>query len=307
MQDAQIPARLHVLMARQAPYAVIIRRGPAKYVCIVGWDRRTDVFEVGQWFHGRIYEKRADLSPDGRHLIYFAGNFHWNSETKGTWTAISRAPYIKAVSIWAKGDTYYGGGLFLDDRIALLYGHHGEALELSRDVQVIGMTRAWKATGVKTHYVAPLGMKNLNSLKAFLSPDENAIYEATSQKRFGNYRAFEHYRAGWRLNRDGEEGSREWGMGCNATKNWWLRRPCKDTGYQLMRRGCDIAIDLPPGTSWAEADNWGDAGQLTKQSRVVWIHEGKLFAAEVSRKGMGQYKILCDFNPMTFERIKAPY
>jgi hypothetical protein len=68
------PARLHVLMASQVPKAVVIRRGPAKSVCTVGWDRRSDRFELGQWLRGRIYERRADLSPDGRHLIYFAMN-----------------------------------------------------------------------------------------------------------------------------------------------------------------------------------------------------------------------------------------
>jgi cytochrome bd-type quinol oxidase subunit 2 len=29
---------------------------------------------VGQWLKGRIYERRSDLSPDGKHLIYFAMN-----------------------------------------------------------------------------------------------------------------------------------------------------------------------------------------------------------------------------------------
>ena len=67
-----VPARLHVLLAREAPYAVVIRRGPAKQVCTVGWDRSTDAFTLGQWFKGRIYERRSDLSPDGKHLIYFA-------------------------------------------------------------------------------------------------------------------------------------------------------------------------------------------------------------------------------------------
>jgi hypothetical protein len=36
------PARLHVILAREAPLAVAIRRGPAKQVCTVLWNRRTD-------------------------------------------------------------------------------------------------------------------------------------------------------------------------------------------------------------------------------------------------------------------------
>ena len=109
-------ARLHVLLARDAPYAVILRRGPAKSVCTIGWDRTNDTFQVGQWLRGRIYEQRCDLSPDGRHLLYFALNGRWSSETRGAYTAISRAPYLKALSLYPQGDTWGGGGVFLDNR-----------------------------------------------------------------------------------------------------------------------------------------------------------------------------------------------
>jgi hypothetical protein len=65
-------ARIHVLLAREEPLGVVIRRGPSKQVCTVQWDRRDDDFQVGQWLRGRIYERRSDLYPDGKHLIYFA-------------------------------------------------------------------------------------------------------------------------------------------------------------------------------------------------------------------------------------------
>ena len=87
------PARLHVLLAGHSSAAVVIRRGPSDRVCTIGWDRKTDTFELGQWLHGRIYERRSDLSPDGKHLIYFALNAQWDSDTGGSWTAISRASW----------------------------------------------------------------------------------------------------------------------------------------------------------------------------------------------------------------------
>ena len=65
---------------------------------------------------GRIYERRSDLPPDGKHFIYFAMNGRWDSETKGAWTAISRVPYLKATDLFAKGDCWHGGGLFLSGR-----------------------------------------------------------------------------------------------------------------------------------------------------------------------------------------------
>ena len=40
----------------------------------------------------------------------------WQSETKGSWTAISRVPNLKAICLFAKGDCWHGGGLFLTNR-----------------------------------------------------------------------------------------------------------------------------------------------------------------------------------------------
>src|SRR5262245_42154320 len=118
------PARLHVLLAREARVGLVIRRGPAQSVCTVGWDRINDTFRLGQWMHGRLYERRADLSPDGNHFIYFARNFsrRTSEQTKGTWTAISKVPYLKAISLFGKGDCWCGGGLFLSNRKYWLNG-----------------------------------------------------------------------------------------------------------------------------------------------------------------------------------------
>jgi hypothetical protein len=122
----QLPARIHVLLARDQPRGVVIRRGPSRSVCTILWDCVRDEFQLGQWLKGRIYERRSDLSPDGKYLIYFAMNGKWNSETKGAWTAISRAPYLKAIALFAKGDCWNGGGLFAGRNTYWLndgYGH----------------------------------------------------------------------------------------------------------------------------------------------------------------------------------------
>ena len=107
------PARLHVLIARDAPSALVIRRGRAKQVCTLSWDRTKDLVTLAQWMSGRVYERRCDLSPDGRHWIYFAMNGHWSSESKGSWTAVASAPWLKARVFLPQGDCWQGGGLFL--------------------------------------------------------------------------------------------------------------------------------------------------------------------------------------------------
>ena len=102
--------RLYVITARQMPRAVIFRRGPSKHVRLISWNMSRDTFELGQWFKGRIYERRCDLSPRGEQLIYFASNF---GRTPASWTAVSRPPYFTALLMWPKGDAWGGGGHFL--------------------------------------------------------------------------------------------------------------------------------------------------------------------------------------------------
>lgn len=110
-----VPARLFMIFARRSPTAVIFRRGPSKWVQLIKWNTATDLFESGQWFNGRIYERRSDLSPDGSLLIYFAQKISARSmqdaEYTYAWTAISRPPFLTALALWPKGDCWHGGGL----------------------------------------------------------------------------------------------------------------------------------------------------------------------------------------------------
>ena len=85
----------------------------------------------GQWFHGRIYERRCDLSPDGSLLICFASKFSGRTlrddEYTYAWTAISRPPWLTALALWPKGDCWHGGGLFKTGREVWLDHHPARA------------------------------------------------------------------------------------------------------------------------------------------------------------------------------------
>lgn len=113
------PPRLHVLMRPESPRAVVIRRGPSQVHCTIGWELATDRFAIGQWCKHKLYPRRSDVSPDGAWMVYFALNGRWKSETRGAWTALSRAPYLKAVKLWPQGDTWGGGGAFFRARAQL--------------------------------------------------------------------------------------------------------------------------------------------------------------------------------------------
>src|SRR5690349_1078387 len=91
------PARPFFLLARKADTGVIFRRGPSDWVQVIRWDTSRDTFEPGQWFHGRIYQMRCDLSPDGTKMIYFVKKINARTlkdrEYTYAWTAISKPPY----------------------------------------------------------------------------------------------------------------------------------------------------------------------------------------------------------------------
>lgn len=110
-------ARIYALIAREGRRAVIIRRGPSKTARLLTWNLKSDRIVPGQWLKKRVYERRSDLSPDGRKLIYFAAD--WRAPY-GTFTAISTPPYFSALALWPKGDAWGGGGHFRDADTVLL-------------------------------------------------------------------------------------------------------------------------------------------------------------------------------------------
>lgn len=119
---SQPRTRLYFIVAREAPIAVVFRRGPTKQVELLTWDLRSDELTPGQWLKGRIYERKSDISPKGDLLIYFAAKWEARPITEGSWTAVSRPPYLTALALWFNGDVIGGGGLFDTDRHLRLDG-----------------------------------------------------------------------------------------------------------------------------------------------------------------------------------------
>lgn len=113
--------RLFVIPARDVPVAVILRRGPSRWYHVIEWNTATDTFNHGAWIQGRIYEEKCDVSPDGQLLVSFV----FQGSRSGTrftdsWTAVSRVPWLHALTLWPQGTTYDGGGRFLESRKLVL-------------------------------------------------------------------------------------------------------------------------------------------------------------------------------------------
>lgn len=125
MQKTQ-HVRLHIYEAAEVPLAVILRQGPSRQARMILWDQHDDTFTEGQWTKQKLYYERCDLSPDGRHFLYFMLDGQWQTEARGSYTAISRPPYFTAVALYPQGDTWGGGGHFVDGRTVFLGGADAE-------------------------------------------------------------------------------------------------------------------------------------------------------------------------------------
>lgn len=128
----RVPARLYVLLAKESRQSLIYRRGPTKQVQLISWNRQDDRFTEGQWLKGRIYERRCDISNDGKYLLSFLQDY---GREPCTWTVLSRPPYLTALALWPKGDAWGGGGLF-DDKRTIRLNHRENEFQLGEPSSV---------------------------------------------------------------------------------------------------------------------------------------------------------------------------
>lgn len=91
--------RLAVVVASQAPIAVVIRTGPKFWSQLIKWDLTSDSFEPGQWLIGTV--DHASLSPSGEHIAL--GITGAKSRAKchddTQYTLVSRPPFFTALAI----------------------------------------------------------------------------------------------------------------------------------------------------------------------------------------------------------------
>lgn len=278
MENGTFPARLHVLVARDSDKAIVIRRGPSKQTCVLAWNRSNDSFEVAQWLKGRIYEKRSDISPSGKYWIYFAMNGKWHSQTKGSWTAVSRAPWLKAISLYAKGNAWHGGGLFLDDKAFWLNDDKGlhELIFASDEVK-----RHLSYTPPE-HY----GGECLHVYFNRLQRDGWALADILTKKKWHHQFIFER----------------------ELNHRWHLRKISHSQDCPPLGKGCywdehevynaqGVGIS---GPSWEWAD-WIDG-------HIVYAEHGCLYRiTPISEDKLGEPQLLHDFNDYQFEPRQAPY
>jgi hypothetical protein len=280
MKETSFPARLHILVPKEGENAIVIRRGPSKQTCILSWNTRTDEVGVSQWLKGRIYERRSDISPDGKYWIYFAMNGRWSSKAKGSWSAIARAPWLKAIALMPKGDCWHGGGLFLDKKRYWLndgYGHENALItnEVKRSPEPPKNFQYFGGECLTVYYNrlirddwAPVGRK------------ENGRHDARM--------LFEK----------------------ELPRGWTLRKICHEESAMLSPdgRGCywdehvivSKSGDERAHPDWEWAERVGDA--------LCFATGGRLYRAGFRKTGeLSDSTMIHDFNEYKFEKHEAPY
>lgn len=274
---AMAQARLHVILARDASVGVVIRRGPAKHVATILWDRESDTFTIGQWLKGRIYERKCDVSPDGKFFLYFALKGSFKSETKGAYTAISQSPYLKAISLFPEGSTWYGGGLWLGANEFWLSTSNGRGKPIRESAIVRRVQRSSLYTRISRR---PTDIYSERLIRDGWTRCAD-IHSSVWNRVF----AFEKILpGGWILAKLVHHAT-------NAQREspYWEE-------HELISP--DRAIVLPqPHWEWAEWD----------RDRLVWASEGRLETGELSENGILGVSVIYDFNGMMFEPLVAPY
>lgn len=281
--------RLYAILARESPQAVVFRRGPSKQVLLISWNTSNDTFKPGQWFKGRIYERRCDLSPDGGLLLYFAAKY------RGTysWTAVSKPPYLTGLAMWPKGDCWGGGGHFITQhRIALNHRNsemslaEGFSLPKSVRIEQFGERPGWGEDD-------PIWSDRLTRDGWRL-----VSYPTRTKDEFGS-------RVSWEP---------------DPPIKWQKPNPKLPTRYLLEM--AIIGIHERDGPWYlAEHSVIDTAGKVERLGRSEWADwspdgdllfamGGKLYRAKSGRSGLAGLEdapVIADFSNLRFENREAPY
>lgn len=274
--------RLLVILATDAPKAVIIRRGPSRWARLTLWETDTDTFTDGQWFKGRIYEDRCDLSPDGLKFIYFASKQERYARPADgypeTWTAISKPPYFTALAMWSNFGTYGGGGYFLDNQTVCHRSNETPhpnhlphpSLRINPDGCVSNISvRFWRMLQSGWIDVSPPRLRQ----KYHTRRPDDPPFILQKTRPDGTYTLTMEY--------EGHLSGRAYG------NSEFITYSCRHN---------------PTGTDFVISDTWAD---WDSQGRLVFVEEGRLLVGDL-KDGVMSPRLVYDFNPERPELIRSP-
>jgi hypothetical protein len=293
-------AHLFCLLAKRSPSAVLLKSGPGRPCCTIGWNRERDTFEIGQWLGHRI--AWIDLSSDGRYLIYYVNRNQW-SEPNSYYQAVSRAPWLKAVTFWGSPPRCYGTWPHMG-----MFAREGRGPEMiyvePHEVYPVPPEPQWDEVRLPILRKSPfpeaksleLGYSGIRLLRDGwrpvtpappASPEELAVWARLPRRGVFDKIGPE----GWRIRQTCWRGTlRSKGQNQN-------RRNGTFETFALVSPSGDVFDE--PSWEWADFDD--------ARGRVVWTRDCCLFAAKVTGGRRGDPMMLLDTREMKFERRIAPY
>lgn len=141
-------ARIQIFPAADAPVALVVRRRPSRWSHISIWNTESDEIQHLGYVHGRIYEKKTNISPDGNWFVYFALGYG-NVETG---TVLCRSSSLEPMIAWPNDGTYVGGG-YWESAEVLIVDEREYALSYVRPI-------------IRTSFTLPF------KIKSFVSPPQ---------------------------------------------------------------------------------------------------------------------------------------
>jgi hypothetical protein len=274
---------MFVLLAKQAHVGVILRRGPTQWWRVTLWDTKRDRFEGGQWFRGRIYPDKCDVSPDGKLLVYFAGKFREREIQRGyrgTWTAVSRPPYLTALALWPVGDTWGGEGVFVDDRTVLVTAprHHPD--------------HPPGPLSVLQYHFLEAGDPRREAVPGWRDGWQGTLAPTQPNRNYPQFAAWKKTCGGLTLEREAKRGS-AWGV---TIYEEYLPQPSRRRSLYTLYGSDGEPIDLFEA-HWADWD---------RQGRLVATVGGRVLAGKLTRDRKLKWRQLAAMNEERPIRMEAP-
>lgn len=298
--------RIHAILSKESPYAIVIRRGPSKQVASFLWNRQDDSFVLGQWLKGRIYQYRCDISPDGKHWMYFAMD-----RFSKTMTVVAKTPYLKALDFITQDDVWNGGGLFKSN--TCYWFNKG-----CNNLQIKNIQSSFPQT--HEPYISSKKKKALKKQKQeglFIQHKRILEYAYSGMNIINQYGIYENVQSECpfiyfqRLLRDGwiidKEEKHKTFFSKKINSKWTLINIFNNTLEHPIGKGCYYETYVLQNTNsenismfdweWADVDG----------ERIVWAEKGCIYCGYLNNIELIKIKELYSFNNMEFIPIKAPY
>ncbi len=280
-------AHTHLHLSAKSPSSILIKYGPGKVSCVIGWDRTTDTFVRSQCLRSML--ECPDLSPDGQYLAYYVNT--QTGKDRSVRRVVSRWPWLKALAFWSASRWLDGPGrglftgeanqMWADDRVKAEWDDIGMTITQDPPVE-------WQSFVKGGFQLQRDGWEPVTPWETFSAAEaagvakwlyQMDVHRIIFQKQLPNNRRWKLQLIRW--------------VGINGDEN---RGISFDT----------FALVSPEGMV-ENCEGWCSADYDAVKGRVVWTHDNVLYGAKMDGKGLQPATMLYDAREVKYQSTKAPY